>query len=91
MTTLAGRSTTTNSSSWRRSSSWRTVGGLNQRLMYVGDGPVEKLRADLEPLDDLDGLIDRVARSRCSPSPRSTRSESELDPNAQVAVYDARH
>ena len=61
---------------------------LNQRLMYVGGGPVEKLRADLEPLDDLDGLIDRGALE-VLPLSEIYPVGDELDPNAQVAVYDA--
>ena len=59
---------------------------MGHRLMYVGDGPPEKLRADLEPLDDLDGLIERGALELLS---LSSIYRHPIDPEAQLAVYAA--
>jgi ABC-type transporter Mla MlaB component len=59
---------------------------LGQRLMYVGDGPPEKLRADLEPLGDFDALIERGALEVLSLS-AIYRVGQRIDPKAQLAVY----
>ena len=61
---------------------------LGQRLMYVGAAPQDKLRADLERLADADEMFEQgslVALSLDSMYPAG----GPVDPDAQVAAYDA--
>jgi ABC-type transporter Mla MlaB component len=55
---------------------------LDQQLLYVGDGPEEKLRADLSELDDLGSLIDGGSLRILS-----LDSLPEMDGEARISAY----
>jgi anti-anti-sigma factor len=61
---------------------------LNQRLMYVGAGTVEKLRADLVGMPDLDGMLGE-GELRIMPLEGVYELGVPVDPMAQLAMYSA--
>jgi ABC-type transporter Mla MlaB component len=62
--------------------------GLDQRMLYVGAGTIEKLRADLVGLPDLDGLLGDGAL-RIMPLEAVYEVGVGIDPMAQLAMYTA--
>ncbi|MGH2963160.1 MAG: MEDS domain-containing protein [Solirubrobacterales bacterium] len=59
---------------------------LDQGLLYIGDGPEEKLRADLDSLDDLDSLIDG-GTLRVLSLQELQALEGPIDAEAQLTAY----